>query len=197
MQNMKTIALTICFCYLLFSCGEVQVRKSVYNSIPLQKGKKLDLVYKDPNLDFKSYDGLIVKKTAAEVPTTDVVPSESVADAISSALYEEIKGAGIFKDVKKEGQEVTLKYLVLETSLTELNPGSGAKRYLIGFGAGASNIQVEGKIVDPTTNKTLFAYVDRRAGWIGVFGGRSRSLILDDAIAHAKDVAEELQSSTP
>lgn len=188
---------SILFCLLLLSCGEVQVRRFVDNGVPLHQGQKLDLVFKDPNLNFKDYEGVIIKKTIAEAPTTHVVPSESVAEVISSALYEEINRAGVFKDVKKEGEEVSSRYLVLETSLTELNPGSGAARYLIGFGAGATNIQVEGRIVDPTTNKTLFTYIDRRDGWIGVFGGRSRSLILDDAIAHAKDVVEELKSLTP
>lgn len=182
---------------ILLSCGQVQVRRFVDNGLPLHKGQKLDFVYKDPSLDFKAYDGLIIKKTVADAPTTQAVGSESVAEAIFSAYCEEIKRAGIFKDVKKEGEEISSRYLVLESSLTELNPGSGAARYLLGFGAGATNIQVEGKIIDPTTNKTLFAYVDRRAGWIGVFGGRSRSLILDDAIAHAKDVIEELKSLSP
>jgi hypothetical protein len=70
---------------------------------------------------------------------------------------------------------------VLRAAVTEMNTGSGAVRYCIGFGASAAGTRISGELLDGPTGRTLLRFSDRSAsaGPEAVFGG-DYDRILDD-----------------
>jgi hypothetical protein len=52
--------------------------------------------------------------------------------------------------------------LRFDFAVTQWNEGTGWKRYIIGFGAGATTVQWEGALIDVRAKRVLFAFADRR-----------------------------------
>jgi hypothetical protein len=77
--------------------------------------------------------------------------------------------------------------LVVDGKFTEMDPGSRAKRYLVGFGAGKSGVTVSGA-VKAADGKLLAEFEQRRVGVMGVAGGNS----LDKLTSDTKDIGEDL-----
>ncbi|HYG80273.1 MAG TPA: DUF4410 domain-containing protein [Pyrinomonadaceae bacterium] len=102
-------------------------------------------------------------------------PPES-RDVIMAQVVEELKELKKFTQVSNVGETVpegagpTVR---LTGTITKYKPGSRAKRYLIGFGAGATKVVAHIKYVDTATGNVLFEKdVDGKV-WIGLFGGDS------------------------
>jgi hypothetical protein len=87
----------------------------------------------------------------------------------------------------ESGATVPPDALVVEGKFTELDPGSRAKRYFVGFGAGKSGVTVEGslKAADSTV---LATFRQRRVGVMGIGGGDSMGKLISDT----KNIAEDL-----
>src|SRR3977135_2183769 len=83
--------------------------------------------------------------------------------------------------------------LVVEGKFKEMDPGSRAKRYFVGYGAGKSGVLVEGTItksagtLPPTFNQ-------RRVGVMGVAGGDSMEKLRSDTKAIGEDIAKLLNA---
>ncbi len=102
-------------------------------------------------------------------------PPES-RDVIMSQVVEELKQLKKFNQVSNVGETVpegagpTVR---LTGIITKYKPGSRAKRYFIGFGAGATKVAAHLKFVDAATGNVIFEKdVDGKV-WIGLFGGDS------------------------
>jgi hypothetical protein len=77
----------------------------------------------------------------------------------------------------------------VEGKFTELDPGSRAKRYLVGFGSGKSAVSVEGNV--KSADGTLVAsFKQRRVGVMGMAGGDSIGKMSSDAKNIGEDVAK-------
>ncbi len=50
------------------------------------------------------------------------------------------------------------KTLLVRAKVVEINPGSAAARYFVGFGAGKASVVVGGEVVDAATSKVLFSF---------------------------------------
>lgn len=102
-------------------------------------------------------------------------PPES-RDVIMAQVVEELKQLKKFKQVANTGETVTEgagPTVRLTGTITKYKPGSRAKRYFIGFGAGATKVNARLKFVDAATGEVLFEKdVDGKV-WIGLFGGDS------------------------
>jgi hypothetical protein len=112
-----------------------------------------------------------------------------LAERFSSALKE----AGPFKDVRvlKPNETAPPNALVVEGKFVELNPGSRAKRYFAGFGAGKSSVKVVGTVKDGS-GKTLASFEQRRVGAMGVGGGDSLGKLMSDSRSIGEDIAKFL-----
>ena len=85
--------------------------------------------------------------------------------------------------------------LIVEGKFTELDPGSRAKRYFVGFGAGKSGVNVEGSVKG--ADGTLLAdFQQRRVGTMGVAGGDSLGKLASDTRAIGEDIAKFLTAWT-
>jgi len=77
--------------------------------------------------------------------------------------------------------------LIIEGRFTVMNPGSKAKRYWGGFGAGKSGVGVEGKVTAAAGN-VLAEFKHRKHSGIGLAGGDYFKFMSDDT----KDVGEDI-----
>lgn len=128
----------------------------------------------------KATDAVKNKYQNIEVVKFDILegvnfPPES-RDVIMAQIVEELKQLKKFTTVSNVGETVpegagaTVR---LTGTITKYKPGSRAKRYLIGFGAGATKVAAHIKYVDAATGNVIFEKdVDGKV-WIGMFGGDS------------------------
>ena len=70
-----------------------------------------------------------------------------------------------------------------------MDPGSKAKRYFAGFGAGAARTKVSGEIVDGKTGKVLVRFTQERRSGVGMMGGDYVGLMNRNLRAIGEDVA--------
>lgn len=99
-----------------------------------------------------------------------------------------LKEFGPFTDVSvlEAGGRAPADALLVEGKFIEMDPGSRAKRYFAGFGAGKSGVTVEGSV---KANGTVIAtFKQRRIGAIGAFGGDSMAKL----VADTRDIGEDL-----
>jgi Domain of unknown function (DUF4410) len=94
-----------------------------------------------------------------------------------------------FKQVQVAKADDTLPAggLVIEGKFVTLDPGSRAKRYFAGFGAGKSSVEVEGSVKD-ASGRTLATFEQRRIGAMGMGGGDSLGKLMSDS----RDIGEDI-----
>ena len=116
-----------------------------------------------------------------EVSSFDVkdginLPAEYVTN-LKNELVSELQHTKKFKQVLRDGESATetnAPSIKLIGTVTEYKPGSRAKRYFIGFGAGKTKIVAHIKFIDRATREALFEDdVDGKV-IIGLFGGASK-----------------------
>jgi hypothetical protein len=81
--------------------------------------------------------------------------------------------------------------LVVSGKFVTLDPGSRAKRYFAGFGAGKSAVKVTGTVKD-STGRTLATFEQRRVGSMGLAGGDSLGKMMSDSRSIGEDIAKFL-----
>lgn len=81
--------------------------------------------------------------------------------------------------------------ILVEGRFVKIDPGSRAKRYLAGFGAGKSTVAVEGAVKD-AKGETLATFQQKRHGSMGAFGGDSLGKLTSDSRSIGGDIAEFL-----
>ena len=91
---------------------------------------------------------------------------------------------------------VAAKTLIVRGKVEDLTPGSRAKRYLAGFGAGAAGTKFSGEIVDAKSGEVLARFTqERRSGGTFKFAGGNDMDVMRDAIhASGKDIAHILDA---
>jgi hypothetical protein len=78
--------------------------------------------------------------------------------------------------IMREGEAAPAGQTVLRISgtVTRFQPGNKAKRYLIGFGAGATIVQAQVKLTDADTGQVLLNREAKGVTWTGLAGGDSQ-----------------------
>ena len=113
---------------------------------------------------------------------------------LAEALRPELKAKLDVDTVDKAPK--TAKTLIVRGTVVDLSPGSRAKRYLAGYGAGAAGTKLTAEIVDATTGEVLIRYTqERRSGGTFKFGGGNDMEVMRDSIhAEGQDIAHILDS---
>jgi len=106
-----------------------------------------------------------------------------------------LKELGAFTDVSviDTAAPAPADALLVEGKFTELDPGSRAKRYFGGFGAGKSAVTIEGSITG-ADGKLIATFAHRRIGVMGAFGGDSLGKLAADTKDLGEDVAKFLNA---
>lgn len=112
-----------------------------------------------------------------------------LADRLAATLRE----SGPFKDVRvlEAGEDVPGDALVIEGKFVTIDPGSRAKRYFAGFGAGKSSVKVTGSVKD-ADGRTVATFAQRRIGAMGLGGGDSLGKLMSDSRSIGEDIAKFL-----
>jgi hypothetical protein len=104
-------------------------------------------------------------------------------------IAKELENLHKFRQVFSEGQTQTATgdpTIRLVGTVTKYEPGSQAKRYLIGFGAGKTKVVAHVKFIDKASGNVLFEKdVDGKVV-MGIFGGQSKTSLKDVG----KEIAE-------
>jgi hypothetical protein len=119
---------------------------------------------------------------------------EGYTQTLVEALRPELKAKA---DVTVSDKETkAAKTLIVRGKVEDLSPGSRAKRYLGGFGAGAAGTKFSGQIVDAKSGEVLARFTqERRSGGTFKFaGGNDMDVMRDSIHAAGKDVAHILDA---
>lgn len=143
-------------------------------------GVPLEQVWIEPHLDVRTYRALYIPPTRIDPAAyyakgaVDKQAAELMAAHLHANLVKELQAAGIFQFVTSDPFFAAKRreYITLETRITEINSGDPERRYRPGFGAGATTIQIEGKLIENRTCRLLVEFADRRnhpgdALWVG------------------------------
>jgi len=83
--------------------------------------------------------------------------------------------------------------VVLRWRCEVIDPGSRAKRYWVGFGAGRSGVGLAGSLVDRASGQELATFRHQKESGIGVAGGDYMKFLRDDATETARDIGTMLR----
>jgi len=196
---MKRIALSLCVLTLVLApLAEARGSKAVTEPGKYTGWSDADIDEIEIVKTFSSadYDTIVVVPFDSEIK-----PEGDKAVIIQGALdgYTAVFVEGLRDDLKSEAKveiandepKTTKKTLVIRGSVEELNPGSRAKRYVAGFGAGAARNKVSVEIVDAATGETLvrFTQAHRSAGTFKFAGGSDAQVLRDGTRAMGEDTA--------
>jgi len=117
---------------------------------------------------------------------------ENAPRLLRDALIYDLKEAGFTDvDVLENGAAAPANALVIVGEFTKLNPGSQGKRYLVGFGAGKSQICAKGRVVTgPDQGTVLMEFDHCRHEAMGLFGGEATGQMAKDSHATGSHLAE-------
>jgi len=118
---------------------------------------------------------------------------DSYTESFTEALRDEVKGKVKVESVPSAPKSA--RTLILRGTVEDVSPGSRAKRYLVGYGAGAAGSRMSGELVDAKTGEVLVRFTqERRSGgtW-KVAGGSDVQVMRDSVHATGQDIAHLLE----
>ena len=111
-----------------------------------------------------------------------------LAETIASKLS---KGGGFKSASVATSADLPDHALIVEGTFVTIDPGSRAKRYFAGFGAGKSSVEVSGHVND-SHGLVLARFRQRRIGVMGMGGGDSLGKMMSDTRGLGEDIAKFL-----
>ncbi len=150
-----------------------------------------------PGFELKRYTVIFVDRFTVPASLVRDADDQKAAAlfpvALQSEMVTRLRATGLFDRVVNlsETQVPPGEYaaLRLEGTVTKLDPGSRALRYMVGFGAGATKAQTETRLVDVQTGKVMVVTADRREAYFGIFGGDSEDHMREALSDMARDYA--------
>ena len=89
------------------------------------------------------------------------------------------------------------RIVVLRGTITEMNPGSQAARYWVGFGAGSAGTRLSAELVDGPSGRVLLRLKDGAVAPGGMFGGGYRDLLDANMKVLGRDIGVLLTGFSP
>ncbi len=114
------------------------------------------------------------------------------ADSVIEGRLNRVLGGTPPASIRAAGSPPPDGALVLRSKVVEINPGSQAARYFVGFGAGAAWVKISGEVVDGKSGAVLMRFEQQRVGAMGAFGGAYVPMLTDCISGIAKDVGVTL-----
>jgi hypothetical protein len=166
-MKMKHPSLFLLFVlFFLPACASVKPSGYLDNYSSLKSAAPLKKGLADSELKFQGAQSLFVQapKLAQAGIKVDNIQSRVYSKEFAKRLGVELQEAKLFQQVAVEtnGDTYNGQDYVLETYIATLNPGNGFMRWAVGMGAGYSDIQIEGKLIDKSKDKVVLQFADRR-----------------------------------
>ena len=119
---------------------------------------------------------------------------EDAPGVLAEQMVEKLKALAYFAEVHLDsGDAPAGSPLVLQGRFTILNPGSKAKRYFAGFGAGREVLEIKGVLKD-ASGTVLVEFRQKRLSVMGVFGGDYQKKMAAGMKRFGNDVATFLHA---
>jgi hypothetical protein len=167
---------------------------------PVTEDTDAGLVGVAGDFELKRYTVILVDRFAVPASLVKDQEDQKLAAlfpvALQSEMVARLRATGLFDRVVNLGETQVAPgdqpALRLEGTITKLDPGSRALRYVVGFGAGAAKAQAETRLVDVQTGKVMVVTADRREAFFGIFGGDSEDHMREALSDMARDYAKFL-----
>ena len=131
------------------------------------------------------------KKDNTYEPVTKVL--EKVTDIFLEGVKKGLAGKlQVASEKEAPPKESSKGVLLVSGEVVEMNPGSRAARYWVGFGAGKSRVEVRGEVTDAATGAVLLKFTHAKASGVGVAGGDYIKFLTDDTTDVGEDVGKML-----
>jgi len=165
-------------------------------------GQDIDQIEVLKTFKIADYDKIAIQPfdtSATPLPDKSEKSYDTIKSALDSytytlveALRPELKAKAEVTQVEKAPK--TEKTLIVRGKVEDLTPGSRAKRYFGGFGAGSAGTKVSGEIVDAKSGAVLARFTQERrsGGTFKVGGGKDLDVMRDSIHATGKDIAHIL-----
>lgn len=133
-------------------------------------GVPLEQVWIEPGFNIQDYRTLYIPPVQIDPLAyrrhgeEDHQKAQRIGVELRKRVERELKDAGIFAVVSTDPYFSTVRQqaLTLQLRISEINSGNPRQRVLIGFGAGSTEIQIEGKLFEHKYCRTLAEFADRR-----------------------------------
>ncbi|GAC1396697.1 MAG: hypothetical protein NVSMB68_13340 [Thermoanaerobaculia bacterium] len=167
-------------------------------------GQDIDDIEVVKGFRMSDYDRVVVlpfETSATPMPDKDDKSYDTIKSVLASyrftlveAMRPELKSKAAVEQADKAPKSA--KTLVIRGKVEALSPGSRAKRYVGGFGAGAAGTKLSGEIADAKSGAVLIRFTqERRSGGTFKFaGGKDMDVMRDSIHAEGKDIAHILVS---
>jgi hypothetical protein len=158
-------------------------------------GPDIDEIEIVKSFDPRDYKTIVVvpfDTDDVELPKADDNTFEPVKKVLASVTDPFVEGLDEHTEVKVTADEKPGKVagtLIIRGKVLEMDPGSKAKRYFAGFGAGAARAKITGEIVDAKTKTVLVRFTQERRSGVGMMGGGYEALMNRNMRALGEDVA--------
>jgi hypothetical protein len=204
---MKKPLLLVCLLVSFIVGPALQARSKPAPTAPgkyKEWGPDIDEIEIVKALNLSDYDKIVVvpfDTSASPLPDK----SEKSYNSIKSVLegYSLTLAEALRKELKAKAEVETAnkapkssKTLIISGKVLDLSPGSRAKRYIGGFGAGAAGTKLSGELVDAKTGNVLIRFTqERRSGGSFKFaGGNDMDVMRDSIHAEGQDIAHILDA---
>jgi len=114
---------------------------------------------------------------------------------LADEMVEELTALGYFSNVRLDTGEQLENAVIIEGQFTKLNPGSRAKRYLVGFGAGREVMEIKGTFRG-SKGEVLAEFTQERISVMGLGGGDYQKKMASGMRLFADDVRAFLEAWT-
>lgn len=145
------------------------------------------------------YERVVVEPFATDgvaLPPSDENTYEPVKTALghfTETFIEGLRGQLSQSIERASAQSTAARALQLRGKVVLLDPGSRAKRYWGGFGAGAVRVEIRCEVVDAASGEVLLTFGQQRRSGFGGFGGDYEALMNRTIRQIAEDAAHLLK----
>lgn len=146
------------------------------------------------------YTRIVVEPFAIDgvsLPSTDentYAPVKNVLDRFTPLFVAGLRDGKLAQPIESAAAPGSDAHVLrLRGKVVVLDPGSRAKRYWGGFGAGAVRVEIRGEIVDGASGDVLVTFQQQRRSGFGGFGGGYEELMERTIRQVAEDAAHLLK----
>jgi len=186
-MNLRLVAgLLLSLCVSVCATAPVQAKHAPVSTAPGSYedwGPDIDAVEIARTFRLADYQRLVVEPFSTgdvALPPSDENTYEPVRNTLGR--FTTIFAQGLRETLEKpvdlaEGASGEARVLRLRGKVLLLDPGSRAKRYWGGFGAGAVRVEVRCDLVDAASGEVLLSFTQQRRSGFGGFGGDYEELM--------------------
>jgi len=161
--------------------GNIQPTANTATAVPAGQGKA--------TLDLSAYDRVVVRDFVDATGKNHADATRTFPDLIAGKL----RDTGVFREVSREPSPG--KALVISGSITRLEEGSAALRFLVGMGAGSSYFDATTELSDADSGASLGRILTDKNSWAlggGIAATQTPQTFMEGA---AVKIADEVRDS--